>query len=252
MNANRPSSAIYSGRVRHRRLSVRRREFSYPVAMAYVDLDELPLLNGGRLLRRTPGIVRFRRRDYLGDRTRPLAREVLDLVQSETGDRPAGPIRLLTNLRAFGHCFNPVSFYYCFDGEEKLQAVVADVTNTPWGERHAYVISKETVGSVATGESEKLMHVSPFMGMDQRYTWSAAVPGDTLAVHIENHEQGKKVFDATLSLTERRPFTRRALARMNARFPAATMRNMLLIYGHAVVMRLRGVPWHRNPSGRPT
>jgi DUF1365 family protein len=244
------ASAIYEGSVRHRRFSVKDREFSYPLAMAYFDLDELPKLLGGRLLRRWPGIVRFRRRDYFGDRTRPLADEIRDLVKRRTGSAPAGPIRLLTNLRSFGHCFNPVSFYYCFDKDERLQAVVADVTNTPWGEKHAYVLPREGNPKVVTGESAKKMHVSPFMGMDQRYTWRAADPGPTASVHIDSHEHGKKVFDATLALPIRRPFNRRSMARVSARFPAATLRNITLIYGHAVVMKLRRVPWHRNPSRR--
>ena len=55
-----------------------------------------------------------------------------------------GPIRLLTHLRYFGHCFNPVSFYYCFnDSDEKVEAIMAEVTNTPWKERYAYVIEKQ-------------------------------------------------------------------------------------------------------------
>lgn len=242
------ASAIYEGSIRHRRFSVRNREFSYPVAMAYVDLEELPRLLGGRLLRRWPGIVRFRRKDYFGDRDKPLADEIRDLVAARTGSTPSGPIRLLTNLRSFGHCFNPVSFYYCFGEDEQLEAVVADVTNTPWGEKHAYVLPRQDSDKVLTGESAKKMHVSPFMGMDQRYTWKAAEPGPTASVHIDSHERGEKVFDATLALPKRLPFTRRSMARISARFPAATMRNLLFIYGHAVVMKLRRVPWYTNPT----
>jgi DUF1365 family protein len=242
------ASAIYEGSVRHRRFSIRNRQFSYPLAMAYVDLDELPELLGGRLIRRWPGIVRFRRKDYFGDRDKPLADEIRDLVRTRTGLAPTGPIRLLTNLRSFGHCFNPVSFYYCFDDNERLEAVVADVTNTPWGEKHAYVLPRGDNARILTGESAKKMHVSPFMGMDQHYTWKAADPGPTVSVHIDSRERGEKVFDATLALPKRLPFTRRSMARITARFPAATLRNVMLIYGHAVVMKLRRVPWYTNPA----
>ena len=160
-------SALYEGTVRHRRFAVRRHELNHRIAMAYVDLDELPHLQGGRLLARRPGLVRFRRRDYLGDPDTPLR----DAVRALVGEHvPDGPIRLLTTLRTLGHCFNPVSFYYCFDDAEHLKAVVAEVTNTPWGERHAYVVG---------GELEKELHVSPFMPMDQRYTVRAPAPGET-------------------------------------------------------------------------
>jgi DUF1365 family protein len=224
------SSAIYAGTVRHRRFADAGNEFTHKVALAYVDVDEPPL--GGRL-------VRFERSDYLGDPRQPLSDAVRDLVQERTGARPEGPIRLLTQLRSFGHCFNPVSFYYCF-GDERLDSVVAEVTNTPWGERHAYVVERSGSGRVLNADSEKLLHVSPFMGMDHRYEWRVAEPGETLSVHIESKRDGVLAFDATLSM-ERRPFSHRALALPNARVLA-------LIYGHALALKLKGVAVHPHPA----
>jgi hypothetical protein len=169
--------------------------------------------------------VRFRRRDYLGDAGTPLAESVRELVHEQV---PRGPIRLLTTLRTLGHCFNPVSFYFCFDGDEALRAVVAEVTNTPWGERHAYVLTG--AGRVLRGDHAKAMRVSPFMGMRQRYTVAVSTPGPTLSVHIESREAGERAFDATLKL-ERRPF----------RPTLTALRTLPLIYGHAVVLRAKGV-----------
>jgi uncharacterized protein len=218
-------SALYEGTVRHRRFAVRRHELEHRVAMAYLDLDELPQLHGGRLVARRPGIVRFRRRDYLGDPGTPLAESVRALVHEHVAH---GPIRLLTTLRTLGHCFNPVSFYYCFDADEELRAVVAEVTNTPWGERHAYVLGGE--GRVLKGEHAKAMRVSPFMAMAQRYTVAVSAPGPTLSVHIESREAGQRAFDATLKL-RRAPF----------RPTLKALRTLPLIYGHAVVLRAKGV-----------
>ena len=238
-------SAIYTGTIRHRRFAVRRHEFRYRIAMAYVDLDELPGLLGGRLARSRPGLVRFRRSDYLGDPAVPLAEAVRTLVAERLGEAPQGPIRLLTHLRTFGHCFNPVSFYYCFapDGE-RLEAIVAEVTNTPWGERHAYVL--EAGEPIPQGGFDKALHVSPFMPMDQRYTWRAPAPGETLSVQIESSREGRRAFDATLGL-RRGPLTRRSLARVTARHPAATLHMLALIYGHAVALKLKGVPVQPHP-----
>jgi uncharacterized protein len=211
-------SALYVGTVRHRRFAVRRHELLHRISMAYLDLDELPQLLDGRLVRKRPGLVRFRRADYLGDPAVPLA----DSVRALVGE--AARVRLLTNLRTLGHCFNPVSFYYCFDDDERLRSVVAEVTNTPWGERHAYVLDARR------SEHEKAMRVSPFMGMDQRYTVSLAPPGPTLSVHIESREEDGKAFDATLNL-RRRPF----------RAQLGALRTLPLIYGHGVVLRAKGV-----------
>ena len=241
-------SALYEGTIRHRRFAVREREFRHRLALVYVDLDEVPGLLGGRLVARRPGLVRFRRDDYLGDRDVPLASAVRALVAARTGTDPGGPVRVLTQPRTFGHCFNPVSFYYCFaPGGQRLEAVVAEVTNTPWGERHAYVLPRGGDGAVLAGRSDKALHVSPFMAMDQRYAWRATRPGPTLSVHVASAQDGAPAFDATLNV-RRTPLTRRSLARVTARHPAATLRVLALIYGHAAALWLRRVPVHPHPT----
>ncbi len=140
-------SCLYEGVVCHRRHEPIEHTFRYRVFMAYVDLDEVDeLVAAHRPLwsDRIAAPVRMRRGDYYGeDQAVPLVEAIRALVQKRTGRRPVR-VRLLTNLRMFGHCFNPVSFYYCFDREERLQAVVAEVTSTPWGERHAYVMEAES------------------------------------------------------------------------------------------------------------
>ena len=225
------ASAFYEGTVRHRRFAVREHAFRHRISMAYLDLDDVPALVGRR----------FRRGDHIGDPERPLQ----DVVREIAGaGAPRGPVRLLTNLRTLGHCFNPVCFYYLFEEDgETVCAVVAEVTNTPWGDRHAYVLHREDGRHVLAADLDKRMHVSPFMGMAQRYTLRAAVPGPTLSVHIENREDGDRVFDATLKL-EHRSLDRRGLARHYG----ATLRVVALIYAHAVALRLKRVPWHRRPE----
>jgi uncharacterized protein len=250
------ASAIYVGSVRHRRFDVREHEFRYRLALAYIDLDELPTLLHGRLLASRPGPARFRRRHYLGDEHVPLADAVRDVVADQAGVRPSGPVRVLCNLSSFGHCFNPVSFYYCMDeAAESVEAVLAEVTNTPWGERHAYVLAcgsedcspAQTAGTVLAGNSTKALHVSPFMGMDQRYEWRVSVPGETLSVHIASSRKGDLAFDATLSL-RRRELTKTTLARMSARYPASALRMLALIYVQALRLKLKGVPVHPHPK----
>jgi DUF1365 family protein len=242
------SSCIYEGTIRHRRFAVRPYEFTHRLALAYVDLDELPRLLDGRLTARRPGLLRFRRRDYLGDRATSLPQAVRDAVHAHSGRRPDGPVRVLTQLRSWGHCFNPVSFYYCFDpAGEHIEAVIAEVTNTPWGERYCYVLAPEPVSTgVLGGEFDKALHVSPFMDMDHRYTWRLTPPAQTLSVQIESRRAGALQFDATLAL-RRYELTRASVARMTVRYPLATVRVLALIYAHALRLRLKGVPVHPRP-----
>lgn len=247
------ASCLYEGTIRHRRLQPRH-EFRHRLFLAYLDLDELPDLFGGRLVSERPGIVRFRRRDYLGDPQIPLADAVRDGVQDAIGSRPDGPIRVLTQLRSFGHCFNPASFYYCFDREgQQVDALLVEVTNTPWGERRAYVIqpnqqSPQPGSAILRGSFDKALHVSPFMGMDQTYSCRASRPAETLSVHIENRSAGERVFDATLAL-RRRELTRTSLVTTTARYPAATIRVLGLIYMHALGLRLAGARVFPHPEG---
>jgi DUF1365 family protein len=242
------ASCIYAGTVRHRRLNPPR-AFTHRLALAYIDLDELPALLSGRLLARRPGALRFRRSDYHGDPRVSLPEAVRETVATQTGTRPTGPIRLLTQLRSFGHCFNPVSFYYCLDpAGERLQHVLAEVTNTPWGERHAYVLANRAGASgVLGGEFDKQLHVSPFMSMDQRYRARASTPADTLSFHIESQSDGSRVFDATLWLV-REELTSASARRMTLRYPFATFRVLALIYARAFGLKLAGATVHRHPQ----
>jgi DUF1365 family protein len=228
------NSAIYEGTIRHRRFAARGHELNHRLALAYVDLDELAELP----LRR--GLVSFRREDYL-----PGPEPLADAARALAGTD--GPVRLLANLRTFGHCFNPVSFFYCHGVDGGLEAVIAEVTNTPWGERHAYVLRRVGIGPVLRGEFDKLLHVSPFMGMDHEYELRVTAPGPTLSVHIESHRAGTVAFDATMAL-RRRAFSRRVLADVTARYPAATLRTLALIYGHAVALKAKGVPVFGHPA----
>ncbi len=251
------ASAIYEGTVRHRRFAVRSHEFRQRLALAYIDLDELPGLLDGRLLARTPSSIRFRRCDYLGDAGTPLQDVVRDTVEAQAGVRPQGPIRLLANLSALGHCFNPVSFYYCMDrAGDEVDAVVAEVTNTPWGERHTYVLQagsrdeerapKDAHSPVLAGGFAKALHVSPFMGMDHRYEWRLTAPAQMLSVHISSSREGRVAFDATLSL-RRRELTRAALGKLRK----TTLCTLVAIYSQAALLKLKGVPVYAHVGAGP-
>jgi len=227
--------------------------FEYRLFMLYLDLAELEQVFAGRWLwsTRRAALARFMRKDHLGDPGRPLDEAVRDLVAERTGRRPAGPVRLLTQLRYFGYVFNPLSLYYCFDADgAKLEAVVAEVNNTPWGERHCYVLDARSAGQQAGRyrfESGKRLHVSPFMPMDIDYGWRLDTPGTALHVHIENFRQGAKLFDATLNL-ERIEIGSVSLARVLARYPFMTLRVIGAIHWQALKLWWKGVPLHDHPD----
>jgi DUF1365 family protein len=232
------ASAIYSGVVSHARRGARAHAFSYRMYMLYIDLDELPGL----------GLRSFRRADYLGDPSRDLGTEVRDRVEAALGFRPSGPVRLLTHVRSLGYVFNPVSFYYCFDeGGERLRAVVAEITNTPWGERHAYVLQAGPGGAVST--FDKSFHVSPFFPMEQAYDWRLGAPGDRLEVEMVNLEKGVEVFRAGLAM-RRQAFSPASLRRAMLLQPLMAWKVHAAIYWQALRLWVKGVPFHVHPAKR--
>jgi DUF1365 family protein len=228
-------SAIYRGWLRHRRFAPRRHAFRYSLFMVYLDLAEVDEAFRGRWLWRL--LARFRREDHLGDASVSLDHAVRDLVQRQTGKRPEGRIRLLTHLRYFGYCFNPVSFYYCFDHTGRVEAVVAEVTNTPWGERCCYVLGPRRTTTL------KAMHVSPFMPMDVLYEWRFSEPGERIGVGMTLERGAEKVFDATLALA-REPISNGVLLR----FPFTTLKVIAAIHWQALRLWMKRVPLHTHPD----
>jgi hypothetical protein len=252
------ASALYFGHVIHRRHQPHAHAFRYPVAQLLLDLDELDTIFAGRWLwsLNRHNLAEFRRSDYFGDPSMPLPEAVRRHVAGVRGHRPAGPIRLLTHLRFGGHVFNPVSFYYCYQPDgSTLDCIVADITNTPWKERHAYVLSVAEAASEPGSlrwQFQKRFHVSPFMAMDCTYDWRFSTPGEDLRVHMQVLQEGVRQFDATQHM-QRRPLDGRGLAKVLTLYPLMTVQVVAAIHWHALRLWLKRNPVHDHPSlaGKP-
>lgn len=246
------TSCIYEGEVRHRRTRPVPHEFGFRLSMLYLDLDELPhLAERGLPSRRRLFGTWWHRADYLGPASQPLDTAVRDRIEAALGHRPSGPIRMLTQTRRNGYLFNPVTFYYAFGAHgDRVESIVAEITNIPWKERHAYVLdgrdsSRDSVRSCFP----KTFHVSPFMDMDLSYHWHFTPPGKRLAVHMENHDARGRLFDATLSM-RRTAWSREALRSTARRHRFQTWRVTAAIYSQAFRLWRKRCPFYVHPDKR--
>ena len=237
------NSALYFGQVRHRRFTPKPHAFDYRLFMVYLDLAELDRVFRGRWFwsTRRRAVAAFRRADHLGDPAQPLAEAVRDLVAEHTGERPAGRVCLLTHLRYWGYTMNPISVYYCFGADDTaVSHLVLEVNNTPWGERHCYVLTPAHAGGARLeADFEKAFHVSPFLGMDYTYHARLTEPGDSLVVHLENHNAEGCAFDATLSLRHK-PINGASLAGALVAYPWMTAKVLVAIYAQALRLWTKG------------
>ena len=250
-------SAIYEGTVRHRRYTPKYHDFVYKVFMVYLDLQELD-----QVFEQSPwwshkgfSLAWYRRQDFFdGNKNTDLYQVVADSVERETGRRPQGPIRMLTNLRYFGFIINPITCYYCFDKSgEKLETVIAEVTNTPWSDRcHYFLDFSEKPTQKQVKVFAKTMHVSPFQPMDLKYCWRGKTPDKDLLVHLDVYEKfdqtmHKPVFDATMVL-QHQPMTASVMNHKIRRYPWMTLKVFVGIYWQALKLLLKRIPFYGNPS----
>jgi len=244
-------SALYEGTLDHARTDATPHAFRSTVLMAYLDLAELPAALDAHPLwsARHPAPVRFRRQDFHGDPTVPLDDAVRTTAAHHLGHRPTGPVRLLAHLRTWAWSFNPIAFYFVFTPDDTaVEALVAEVTNTPWHERHAYVVPVDADEVVEPIRFAKALHVSPFMDLDLDHTLAFSRPGERdWTIRMDDWRGDQRLFAATLHL-QRLSLDRPTMGSALRRHPLPAHRVSSGIYRQALKLRLKGAPFRHHPA----
>ena len=244
--ANLIHSCIYHGDVRHRRFQTREHSFSYEMFFIALDLDELEQTESVGWFRKNRfSPLSFRRSDYLGKAEQPLKQAVWDKVEELGGLSLQTRVLFVGQVRCFGVYFSPINLYYCYDKNDQLTYLLAEVSNTPWNQTHYYLIEMDSDKII-----DKAFHVSPFLNLDMKYHWFVKAPNKHLSLHLENRGLDKsqeKIFDATISMT-RKPFNSKNIKQQVISIPMMTVKIVYGIYWQALKLCLKRIPFVPHPE----
>jgi hypothetical protein len=244
--------SLWRGKVHHQRFQPRPHQFSYPLAMVLFDLDQLKstIASSRWWSFERFNLISFYRRDYLGRDDADLKSRVSDVIFAKTGQVFSGKVYLLTHPRYLGLIFNPVSFYFCINDAGELQFVLADINNTPWNERHCYVLKAGVDGKIQS-RFDKQFHISPFMPMDISYDWQFHVTAEQMQVCMALYRDGSRQFTAAMSM-QAEPLSTASMARLPWQFPLQTLRVLMRIYWQALRLWLKRIPFFGHPGDTGT
>ena len=241
--------SIFKGTISHSRKKDAPHSFTYSTTMLFLDLDDIKNAFNQNIFWSYEkfNLASFYRKDFFGDSKKSLKSEIIKLLAKKLKVEIKGKIFLLTTLRYFGYCFNPVSFYYCYNKNKELVAIVSHITNTPWEERHAYVHDcRKIKNGTKVFEFKKDFHVSPFLPMDLKYNWKFVEPRDFLFISMECFKNQEKYFNATLKMTKKAwsPYALNRLLFLS--FPMG-IKSIISIYWNALILYLKKVKFYPHP-----
>ena len=242
-----PNQVIYIGKIKHMRLIPKRHKFQYNFFSLFLDID---LFVKTRRQLSVLGINRFNifsiyEKDH-GLRDGSSLRSWLDSELQRAQMPEADKVFLLCFPRILGYVFNPFSVYYCYSSGI-LTAIVYEVKNT-FGDQITYISNVEIDKNNLIKHSQvKKMYVSPFIEMDQTYSFLIRPPGEKLSITISQSGKEGKTLIATQNGSAIK-LSDTNLLKCMVTHPLMTLKVIVGIHWEAFRLVLKGIKFHRYSS----
>jgi uncharacterized protein len=236
-------TGIYCGNTWHVRNLPMRHGFNYRIFMFGLDLDEVDAIHARTRFFSNRGFnwAWLRRADYCPGQPN-LKQAVLDRASALASKPVSGKVFMLANLRYLGLYFSPVNFYFIGQPDDP-DWLLAEVSNTPWNERHYYLVDIHE-----PQVTEKRFHVSPFNPIDMHYQWQIKPEAERLTLQLDAWRQDKE-FEAGMALRHT-PLDSASLLRMLLATPVITVKIVAGIYWEAIKLFIKRAPFYGHPGNR--
>jgi len=248
---NQVKAGFADGWVVHDRRVPKVHRFKYNMCWCLFDLDHVSAWMTENSWWRHNGFALFSLydRDYLTKETLPIKQKVINHLRKEQGVEFSGEVFLFTHPRFLGYGFNSVSFYFCYQ-QQNLKYILAEINNTPWGEKHVYVFAADDAKKatqVNTFAFDKAFHISPFAPMDINYLWRFEVSPEQIKVKMQLHRKDVNVMNVYLD-TKITPFMENSNNRYLLKKPFQPWKMSLGIYWQALKLWIKRVPFYSHPD----
>ena len=233
----------------HKRLVPKVNQFVYEVFYICFDIAKINNLSKKIFSLNKFNLFSFYEKDYGPKDGSSIENWAWNILKNQQIDKNINKIFLFTHPRVLGYVFNPASFLFCLDSQEKLQAVIVQVNNT-FNENHSYLIFNKDASVIANNQwfkADKEFHVSPFFERKGFYKFRFIFEQNKIAVWIDYFTDEKTLLTSVI-LKKQVDFDDLNLILAFIKIPFMTLKVIILIHIQALKIVFKKIKYISKPE----